>query len=267
MPQTLKEYLTEPYSAVDTSCLLDDCTTISNFRKSLSEIKGQASFASTMLTKPIHQEPRGYITIDSVLDPESCYQEDGHPEVFVDDLDNFIKKYGDWEVNETDGDNTYNYMAPVEDDLSLNRITIVNPEGRSFESKDLLLISASLSLDPRGNYTEAVIAIFDNDDGEHYDATAFGMVEYTLVDGSFVLGNDPLKDKTIEFSISGTLANDSVHLTLYDPDNEFVEDYEAPADLTESEDITNMVKDALKENDQPTEICNLKYHYLSEQND
>ena len=212
--QTLKEYLTEPYSATDQSCLLDEVTTISQFRHDLKDIKSQASFASTRLTDPIAKAPRGYITLESIFNPKNCYDEEGHPESFVDNLDAFMDQYGAWEVSETAGDNTYNHCSPVEDYVNMNQVTIVNPDSEGFESKDLLFLSAGLGLDPRGGYTDSVIAIFDNDLDGHYNSDSFLIVRFDVISGSFTYYG-----KTFNYDVEATMADEDYFVNIY-PDSD-----------------------------------------------
>lgn len=205
--QTLKEYLTEP--DYDGSTLLDDIMTITDFNHQLTSLKGQKSFANPTLTRPITTKPHGYITLPSIFDPQNCYQEDGHPESFVDDLPAFLQTYSNWEVTDIEGDNTYNYNSPVEDYINMTRVTIVNPNVDAFTSKDLMFLRVGLGLDPRGGYSNSVIAIFDNDLGEHYDATMFGNVPFDLISGSFIYNQTQY-----EYIIEGTLANEESLLNI-----------------------------------------------------
>src|SRR5699024_7036122 len=158
----------------------------------------------------ISQPPRGFITLDSILDPENCYQEEGHPQAFIDDnLDEFLKVYGDWEVNNVSYDNTFNYYSLIETDLEMDTVTIVNPYGIAFESLDLMFISASLSKDSRGGYTDNVIAVFDNDLGEHYNSNGFKGLNYDLVEGSFK--HNKIKHN---FVISGRINSEQVTIKI-----------------------------------------------------
>lgn len=262
-----KEYMTDPISATDTSTMRDETIGIAKFRQMLKEAKGQASFASPSLTRPIAQAPHGYITLLSIFDPENCYQMDGHPECFVENVDQFIQQYADWEVtydNEL-GDNTYNYDSPVEDYINMQTITIVSPDTQSYHSKDIMFLSAGLGLDPRGGYTENVMAVFDNDLGEHYDMQSFGFNRYDVMDGTFDYHNHHFN-----FSASAELANESyfVNLGLDDDSENFDDEYEINCDGADQDDLKAALNDLMDDlYDGHHELTNLKVQYISEAND
>lgn len=262
-----KNYMTDPISATDTSTMRDETIGISEFRQMLKEAKGQASFASPSLTRPITQAPHGYITLLSVFDPKNCYQMDGHPECFVENVDQFIQQYADWEVIYDDemGDNTYNYDSPVEDYINMQRVTIVNPAAHGYESKDIMFLSAGLGLDPRDGYTENVMAVFDNDLGEHYDAESFGFNRYDVMDGEF-----DYHDRHFDFSASAELASESyfVNLGLNDDSENFDDEYEINCDGADQDDLKAALNDLIDDlYDSHYEITNLKVQYMSEAND
>lgn len=269
MSQTLKEYLTAPYSNIYSDSVLDNVMPISEFRKALAApMKGQESWTSTRYTKPISEKPQGYITLESVFDPKNCYDEDGHPECFVDDLDAFIKKYGNWEVTEENGDNTYNYCSPVEDPININQVTIVNPNSKTFESKDLDFMSLNLSLDVRGNYSDSVIAVFDNDLGEHYSATAFFLVRFDIVGGDFIY-----HDKKYTYGFQASLGDEDLFLTI-NPDEddlptELDDEFTVFCDATSKKDIQDVLEKTLADafNDNQAKIDQLTVEYYSEMMD
>lgn len=265
--QTLQAYLTEPYSATDTSCVLDDVITISQFLKELPTTKGQKSFTDMIGTDPINKKPHGLITLDSIFDPKNCYQEEGHPESFVDDINDFLDQYGNWEVTETSGDNTYNYNSPVEDYVNMNQITIVNPDSEAYESKDIVLMSAGLSLDPRGGYTDDVIAIFDNDLDEHYDSQGFLMTRFELIDGSLNHAGHKYN-----YGIQSTMSNESYFLDLnednFNTPDALTDEFEINFDPDDPLDMKNAIQNALNEAlDEKHEVTNLTTEYLSEMQD
>ena len=269
MSQTLKEYLTAPYSAIYRDSVLDSVMPISEFRKALAApMKGQASWTSTRYTKPISEKPQGYITLESVFDPKNCYDEDGHPEYFVDDLDAFIKKYGNWEVTEENGDNTYNYNSPVEDPININQVTIVNPNSKAFESKDLDFMSVNLSLDVRGNYSDSVIAVFDNDSGEHYSATAFFLIRFDIVGGDFIYHN-----KKYTYGFQASLSDEDLFLTISpnegDLPAELDDEFTVFCDTSSKEDIQNVLEKTLADafDDNQAKIDQLTVEYYSEMMD
>lgn len=262
-----KAYMTQPLSATDTSTMRDDTIGITQFRQMLKEAKGQASFASPTLTKPIAQAPRGYITLLSIFDSQNCYQMDGHPECFVENVNHFIEQYANWEVTISDelGDNTYNYNSPVEDYINMQRITIVNPAAHGYESKDIMFLSAGLDLDPRGAYTKNVMAVFDNDLGEHYDAESFGFMRYDVMDGEF-----DYHDRHFEFSASATLADESysINLGLSDDSENFDDAYELTCDGADQDELKETLNDLLDDlYDGHHELTNLKVQYISEAGD
>ena len=143
--QTLKEYLTKPYSNTDTTSLWDDCISINRFYQELPEMQGQASFANYFKTRNIVKAPRGYVTLKAFFDPKNVGNFDGQVEAWMTDKNKFMQNYDNWKVDSAmrESDNTYNYQGLIEDDLAFNRITIVNPDSRVFESKDLLLLRAN----------------------------------------------------------------------------------------------------------------------------
>lgn len=262
-----KAYMSEPLSATDPSTLRDDTVGIAQFRQMLTEAKGQDNFASPSLTRPITQQPQGYITLLSIFDPRNCYQMEGHPECFVENVDHFIAQYADWEVMISDelGDNTYNYNSPVEDYIQMQRVTIVNPNAHGYESKDLMFLSAGLGLDPRGAYTEKVMAVFDNDFGQHYDAESFGLIRYDVMQGEF-----DYYERHFEFSASSTLTDESyaINLGLADDSENFDDVYELTYDGADQDELKAALNDLLDDlYDGHHELTNLNVQYLSEAND
>lgn len=268
MSQTLNEYLNEPYSLSDDISLLDETTTISDFLKKLQSMKGQASFANYFATRPITSKPHGYITLPSIFDPKNCYDEEGHPKYFVDDLHKFLEKYGDWEVTNESGDNTYNYNSPVEDYINMLQVTIANPNSVAFESLDLVFMKVGLALDPRGGYSDNVIAVFDNDYEDHYNATAFGLIRYDLASGSFTYNH-----QQYEYNFEGTIADEGLYLTISPSDGDLPDalddEFDVYVDLAEADDVKETLLNTMNEsfNQQEKAISNFKIEYDSEQID
>lgn len=268
MVQTLKQLMDKNRNNV---------VTITDFRQALNEAQKQDSFASVTKTKPLANKAHGLITLDSVFDPELCFDEDGHPEEFVDDLDDFLDEYGNWEVTEQEnGDNTYNYMSPVETDINMNQITIVNPDTDDYESKDICFFKVNTGIDPRAGYTDCVIAIFNNDLGEHYNATMFWNLSFNVITGSFLYG-----DTKFFYDFNAKLGDDSYELTFspeniddYDKLSAIIDNYYNPTDYNDGFEATDptsvkktlndLINDLL---DNDTKIQDFKLNYLSENDD
>lgn len=276
MSQTLREYMTEPYSKViDNTTLLDETMPLSEFLQELDHTQKRTNFASPAHYKPLTTKPHGLITLKSVFDPELCYDETGHPEEFVDNLNEFLDIYGDWEVTESDdGDNTYNHAANIEADINFNQVTIVNPSSDTFDSKDLLFMSVNTGIDPRAGYTDNVIAIFNNDSGEHYNVTTFWWnITFTIATGTFSYNNEKYF-----FDFHCQLGTDNYFVTIstddFDKMVSALDDEFDPADFDDDFDIEdpesvkkclqNLMNKSLKENHK---IEKFELKYISECDD
>lgn len=269
MSQTLKEYMTEPYNKIiDDTTPLDETMQISEFLQELDQTQKRTNFTSPAHYKSLASKPHGLIALKTVFDPDLCYDEEGHPEEFVDDLNDFLEAYGDWEVTETDnGDNTYNYAANIEADINVNQVTIANPNSNTFESKDLAFMKVNTGVDPRAGYTDNVIVIFNNDYGEHYDATLFWNTSFTVATGTFNYNNE-----NYFFDFHCRLNEDSYYVTIsadnFDKIVNVLDDEFDPADFDDDFDIEesasikqclqNLMNKLLK-GDQKIEKFELKY--------
>ena len=264
--QTLKEYLTKPYSNTDTTSLWDDCISINRFYQELPEMQGQASFANYFKTRNIVKAPRGYVTLKAFFDPKNVGNFDGQVEAWMTDKNKFMQNYDNWKVDSAmrESDNTYNYQGLIEDDLAFNRITIVNPDSRVFESKDLLLLRANISLDPRGNYTPNVIAIFDNDLDDHYQAASFMGRHFSVLEAEFTVDGTKYYMDADTSALSDTYScyfNTESSTNIF-ADNDQIDLYFDP---TDKEDIIDTIKTAINDltdldvDKTDFELTNVKY--------
>lgn len=237
---TLKEVL-------DRENILDDILSADQFRKMLTTQKVQGSFASYDLNTPLTTKARGLITMPEVFNSFHGIAYDADT---VNDVKKFLNDYGTWTVSETMGDNTYNYCAPAEDYINTDILTIVKPDnytdndpysGTNCDCIDVVLFSCGVSLDPRGGYTQYMIALFDNDSNDHYRMAEWFNKSYDLVSGSFNYNN-----KAFNFGIDGSLNSETVEIFI---DAEDKNDYTSYFDDSQCVDTTEPddIKDALKE--------------------
>lgn len=234
MSLKLSQYLSLPLEKNSPETKFDNLITISQFNQEL-----QAN----------PKEPHGLITLNSIFDPQNCSDEEGHPEEFVDDLHAFMQQFGNWEITDFSEDSTAEYVSPMENDLVIQEITIANPEGRAFESKDLLLINV-----PNYDYHQ-IVAIFDNDLDKHINADAFVALNFTLVDGSFKINN-----QEYYFQISGQLLNEKLNLFIAKVNNDLESiDINILVTTTSKQDIKNKIEYQMK-----TKISSFKMTYRSE---
>lgn len=255
MTQTLDEYLHQNQgNVVEKYYLINHVMPITDWLQMVLHAQGQASWANLNETQPIADKPRGCITIKSFFNPDwiGGYF-DGQPEEYVDNLDNFILNYGKWEVTDVKRDNTYNWTAPIEDYIDYTRITVANPDVREFDSKDILLFRCGLGLDPRDDYTDYGIAIFDNQTGDHYNEEAYWSRNFNVANGDLLVF-DPKTKKTQNYcvSIDTSATSESYTLALFcqddTPMDKQIVDTSEPIDCynfdpEEKEDITDAVMD------------------------
>lgn len=257
---TLKEVL-------DRENVLDDILSADQFRKMLTTQKVQSSFVSYDLDAPLTSKARGLITMPEVFNNFggiTCDAED------VNDVKKFIDDYGNWLVTDTMSDNTYNYCAPAEDYINYNVLTIQKPDnfadddiysGSDCDCIDVVFFSCGVTLDPRGGYTQYMIALFDNDLNDHYRTAEWFNKRYQIVSGSFNYNN-----KAFNFEMDGSLNSETVEIYIdAEDENNYISCFDDSqcVDTTERDDI----KDALKEimennvNDNNVSIDNLKVDY------
>lgn len=271
MSETLKHYFTtEPYNITGSETLLDNVIPISKLLEILKTQTRPTSFAHpTVDPKPISQKPQGFITLKSIFDPSETHNDfNSFPEEYVDDIEDFLDRYGSWELDPDDiqFDNTYNYASPIETEIRTESITITNPDSEAFESKDLLLMSPCISLDVRDAYLPFVIAIFDNQTGDNYDLQEFGIQNFNIVTGSFNYCNE-----SYLFDIDTQICSPTCQLTLtLDSDakniaNELNDVFEITIDPSDKNDIKTEIESILHDFDHKSDtIHNLTIEYNSE---
>lgn len=227
---------------------------------------GQASFANLAKRRPIANEPQGYITLKSFFDPtnEGGFY-DSQPEEWMNDLNCFMQEYGNWKIDEDSivYDNTYNAQGNIEDNIDYQMITIANPNGIAYESRDLLLMRCSVSLDPRGYYTDYCMAIFDNSTNTtdlHYQATAFLNRNFTVMNGVLtVKQNNNYKHYDLE--ITASALNCEMTVEFYPEDD----DANSEVTIYTCDDLSDVLAELSEQLDIP--INKLSLHdveYLSE---
>lgn len=189
----LKDYLTQNLGdEFDEYRFIDHLMPMKKWYQMIGKTDGQASFVNPNLRKPIADEPRGYITLKSFFDPKNVggfY--DGQPLAYVKNIKELIAKYGDWNVDSADRDNTYNQMGSIEDyvDYKLLHLSKQDDAHSADEGADLLLMRCGTSLDPRGNYTDYCGAIFDCDSIDHYNANSYLNRQFNVMNADLTVYN------------------------------------------------------------------------------
>lgn len=193
----LKDYLTQNLGdKFDEYRFIDHLMPMKKWYQMIKETDGQASFANPNLRMPIADEPSGYITLKSFFDPENVggfY--DDQPLDYVENIKELLAKYGDWNVDSVDQDNTYNQMGNIEDyvDYKLLHLSQANEANPAYEGRDLLLMRCGTSLDPRGNYTDYCGAIFDCDSIDHYHANSYLNRQFNVMNADLTAYNTETK--------------------------------------------------------------------------
>ena len=220
----LKDYLTQNLGDdFDQYRLIDHIMPMKKWYQMIEEIDGQASFVNPNLRKPIANEPRGYITLKSFFGPKNVggfY--DGQPLAYVENVNDLIAKYGDWNVDSAEQDNTYNQMGSIEDYVDYKLLHLSKQD----EGADLLLMRCGTSLDPRDNYTEYCGAIFDCDSINHYNANSYLNRQFNVMNADLTIYNTKTK-KYEYYTISvDSCANDEMSIISLDSvsDHELIND-------------------------------------------
>lgn len=255
MVKTLNDVLEE-------NDVLRDTLPANGFYKMLKKQSVQSSFISCALDKPMTQKARGLITLPEIFNKDNFDGID-YTAKPVNNIKKFVENYGSWVVSETRGDNTYNYDSPIEDYINFNVVSLVNPEIKS-NCVDVVFFSCGLNLDPRGAYTKSMIAVFDNEEGYHYDLLMFLNKNYAIVTGSFEYNKD-----VYYFDVSGSLCCDTVDMYINAAAKTNNDSYNADGislDTTEKEDIKQAIIDTLKEDSsaEKVEIKNVKIDFICE---
>lgn len=232
--------------------ILDDILSADQFRKMLTTQKVQGSFASYDLNTPLTTKAHGLITMPEVFNNFHGIDYDADT---VNDVKKFLNDYGTWTVSEAMGDNTYNYCSPAEDYINTDILTIVKPDnytdndpysGTDCDCIDVVLFSCGVSLDPRGAYTQYMIALFDNDSNDHYSTAEWFNKSYDLVSGSFNYNN-----KAFNFEIDGSLNSETVEIFIDAEDKNVYTSYfddSQCVDTTEPDDIKDALKEIMEDN-------------------
>lgn len=247
--------------------VLDDVLSADQFRKMLTTQKVQSSFVSYDLNTPLTTKARGLITMPEVFNSFHGIDYDADT---VNDVKKFIDDYGDWLVTETMSDNTYNYCAPAEDYINYNVLTIQKPDnfadddiysGNDCDCIDVVFFSCGVCLDPRGGYTQYMIALFDNDSNDHYKLAEWFNKRYQIVSGSFNYNN-----KAFNFEIDGSLNSETVEIYIdAEDENDYTSFFDDSQciDTTEPDDIKNALKEIMEDNTDNNDVSidNLKVDY------
>lgn len=189
----LKDYLTQNLGdEFDEYRFIDHLMPMKKWYQMIKETDRQASFANPNLRMPIADEPRGYITLTSFFDPKNVggfY--DDQPLAYVENIKELIAKYGAWNIDSAEQDNTYNQMGGIEDyvDYKLLHLSQANEANPADEGADLLLMRCGTSLDPRGNYTDYCGAIFDCDSIDHYNANSYLNRQFNVMNADLTVYN------------------------------------------------------------------------------
>lgn len=251
---TLKEYLTENQGDdFEEYRLIDHIVPMDKWYKDILSVQGQSSFANPNLTQPIADEPRGYITLNEFFDPKNTGNFDGQAQSYVTNIKDLLTEYGNWEIEDEACDNTYNWEAPIEDYIDFIRLHLVNPESRSYDAIDLLLMRCGVNLDPRGNYTDFCGAIFDcsisSDD--HYNSAMYFSRIFNVANADITVFNT--KTNKYEYwylSVDASANSDTMTIDLMPVDDSYSVFDSEPIEALSEADYDDL-HDALTEN------CNL----------
>lgn len=226
----LKDYLTQNLdNEFDEYRLIDHIMPMTKWYQMIKETDGQASFANPNLRKSIADEPRGYITLKSFFDPENVggYY-DGQPLTYVESIKELLAKYGAWNVDSVDQDNTYNQMGSIEDyvDYKLLHLNSQDDSHSADEGVDLLLMRCGTSLDPRGNYTDYCGAIFDCDSIDHYNANSYLNRQFNVMNADLTVYNTKTRRYEYYTVSVDSCANDEMSIISLDSvsDHELIND-------------------------------------------
>lgn len=236
MTQLLKDWLNDPENNTN----YDNIMNFDDFYQLITTGKGQYAYTGKPL--PITKPACGFITLPSIFDKTNIGDYDEQPDAWVLDKKKLLEKYGNWEVTGYEMNNTYNQLAPVETNFEYDRLSIVNPKGDIFDSKDLLFLSVSVGADIRAGYTPNCVAIFDNFLGDHTNCEAWLNNIYEIANGQA-----SVNDKLYDFSISGRMTQEGCDIYLEPAKSGDVYDsleYQLYADI----DNPDNIRDELSEN-------------------
>ena len=258
--KTLKEYLNS-YDDYDDELIINKCVSINQFTKDLFSMQKQSSYANSSETINVSNKPKGLITLKEFFDPKNEGDFEGQVEEWVNDFDKLIKKYGNWVIQDEDediaDDSTYNYEAPMETDIRLRQVTIVNNDDSNpaFESKDLVFFAVTTALSYRGQGSNYVVAIFDNDLNDHYMAQAFMNASFDVAEGTC-----EYQGKTYEFNLEARPNCDTLLLeTSHTPTSADDEQYDVVCDATDADSIQDAIANAFNVDAKQLKLTELNY--------
>lgn len=258
--KTLKEYLNS-YDDYDDELILNKCVSINQFTKDLSSMQKQSSYANPSETINVNNKPKGLITLKEFFDPKNEGDFEGQVEEWVNDFDELIGKYGNWVIQDEDediaDDSTYNYEAPMETDIRLRRVTIVNNDDSNpaFESKDLVFFAVTTSLSYCGQGSNYVVAIFDNDLNDHYMVQTFMNAGFDVAEGTC-----EYQGKTYEFNLEARPNCDTLLLeTSNTPTSVDDEQYDVVCDATDADSIQDAIANAFNVDAKHLKLTELNY--------
>lgn len=258
--KTLKEYLNS-YDDYDDELILNKCVSMNQFTKDLTSMQKQSSYANPSETINVNNKPKGLITLKEFFDPKNEGDFEGQVEEWVNDFDELIEKYGNWVIQDEDedivDDSTYNYEAPMETDIRLRQVTIVNNDdsNSALESKDLVFFAVTTALSFCGQGSNYVVAIFDNDLNDHYMVQAFMNASFDVAEGTC-----EYQGKTYEFNLEARPNCDTLLLeTSHTPTSVDDDQYDVVCDVTDADSIQDAIANAFNVDAKQLKLTELNY--------
>lgn len=137
------------------------------FMQNFDGLEYQKSFATNMTVKhPLRTN--GLISTYDLLNELKEY---GEP---VNDVEEFLNEYGNFEILEDNYDNSYNYNGYLDNYINFSTFDLENDQ-------TLVTLSVCLGLDPRSAYTRSVAIVFES----KYDFLEAFAKDWQLLDFEF----------------------------------------------------------------------------------
>ena len=208
----------------------------------------------------------GEIDLKHFFDKKNEGDMEGEAECFVNDLDAFLNKYGDWMINDPDEDvvidNTYNYGGNIAQAVAFVLIHIVDPDSATYESKTVALMKVCLASDVRGEYSPYGIAIFDestNITDINYNAFAFLGRRFNVANGTVLINGEKF-----DLSLDTYALSDTYSIYLSSRENSSIDyDDESGLEFTpDNEDLIDEIKEITDCTD--VQLVSIDYETYSE---